>query len=133
MITILKRVWKDISQGENIDLYVTVIVAIVLVILNIAGVAPPSWLGSITLGVLALLAITSLGNRYRLDQAVERLTQYPLASSGIEVYDHWNVREVYDVICSAGESIVIIETWIAEASTLSSYIQVMFSNASRAE
>jgi hypothetical protein len=35
----LRKVWQDIRQGENLDLYATVAVSIVLVILNILGIA----------------------------------------------------------------------------------------------
>ena len=71
----LQKVWHDIRSGENIDLYLTVVVAASLATLNIFGVAPQSLLSPITLGVLALLAITSLGNRYRIERLVSAFSR----------------------------------------------------------
>jgi len=68
---ILERIWDDFRSGENIDLYVTVIVAIGLAILNVVGIAPQTHLAPITLAVLGLLAITSLGNRYRIERLLQ--------------------------------------------------------------
>lgn len=72
---VMRRIWDDIRSGENIDLYITVIVAIGLAILNIVGVAPQTYLAPITLAVLGLLAITSLGNRYRIEELLQKQIQ----------------------------------------------------------
>jgi hypothetical protein len=72
---VLRRIWDDIRSGENIDLYITVIVAIGLAILNIVGIAPQTYLAPITLAVLGLLAITSLGNRYRIEELLQKQAQ----------------------------------------------------------
>jgi len=64
---VLKTIWRDIRQGENIDSYVAIIAALSLSILSISGFANQGLLASVTLAVLALLAITNLGNRHRLD------------------------------------------------------------------
>jgi hypothetical protein len=71
----MRRIWDDIRSGENIDLYITVIVAIGLAILNVIGVAPQTYLAPITLAVLGLLAITSLGNRYRIEELLQKQVQ----------------------------------------------------------
>lgn len=71
----LQRVWDEIKQGENIDLYITIIVAIGITLLNILGIAPPAILAPITLGVLGLLAITSIGNRHRIDDLHARFAK----------------------------------------------------------
>lgn len=72
---VLQRLWKDIRRGENIDLYVTVTVAIALAVLNVIGIAPQPWVASLILAVLALLAITTLGNRYRLETVLQSMSQ----------------------------------------------------------
>lgn len=61
---VLQSIWRDIQHGENIDLYITVAVAIGLVILNILGVTADTFVTPLTLSVLGLLAITSLGTRH---------------------------------------------------------------------
>lgn len=67
----LERIWQDIQRGENIDLYVTVIAAVILAVLNILGVTASTWVAPLTQAILALLAITILGNRHRLEMLLE--------------------------------------------------------------
>ena len=69
----LKRILDDIKRGENIDLYVTVTLAIIISILNAIGLANSALLSSISLAILALLASAILGNRHRLDDINEKL------------------------------------------------------------
>ena len=71
---ILQKVWDDIRSGENIDLYITVVTAIGIAILNIFGIAPQELIASVTLAVLALIAISSLGTRHHLEQQLHKLT-----------------------------------------------------------
>ncbi len=71
----LKLIWADIRQGENIDLYVTVAIAVFLVVLNIVGIAPQSWIAPLTLAVLALLAIAAVGNRHKLESIRQLIGQ----------------------------------------------------------
>ena len=44
------------------------------------------------------------------------------SSSSLRVYSHWNVKEVFDVISSVQESVVIVQSWVGEATALASYI-----------
>jgi hypothetical protein len=66
----LKTIWKDLRQGENIDLYLTIIAALGISILNLTGLTPEKWIPTITLAVLALLAVTNLVNRHKLDEVI---------------------------------------------------------------
>lgn len=74
----MKTVWNDLRQGENIDLYVTIIAALGISILNLTGLASEKWIPTITLAVLALLAFTNLVNRHKLDQVIlqQQSTEY---------------------------------------------------------
>ena len=72
---ILRHFWEDIRQGENIDLYTTVSIAIILAALNLVGIAPETWIAPINLAVLALLAISVLGNRHRLETILQKMNQ----------------------------------------------------------
>jgi hypothetical protein len=74
MIEAFKQVWTDIKKGENIDLYLTLTIAIVLAALNLFGIGQ-SMMGSITLAVLALLAFSSLVNRRKLEETVDKLSR----------------------------------------------------------
>jgi len=69
----LQRIWEDLQQGENVDLYVAVSTAVVVVLLDVLEIAPQSWLAPINLAVLAVLAAAMLGNRYRLEKIVQRM------------------------------------------------------------
>lgn len=71
----LQGILEDIRQGENIDLYVTVIIAIALAVLNVVGIAPQSYIAPLSLAVLALLAIAMLVNRQRLEAIIQRMNQ----------------------------------------------------------
>jgi len=73
----LRRAWHDIRRGENIDLYVTVLGAIVLSFLNILAITPATWVTPITLAVLSLLAISAVGNRHRTEEVLEKLSSTP--------------------------------------------------------
>ena len=57
---LLNRIWQDVRRGENIDLYLTISIAIILSLLNILNLANPILVESVTLAVLGLLAVTSL-------------------------------------------------------------------------
>lgn len=68
----LKLIWQDILHGENIDLYLTVVAALILSLGNLLGVVPGSFLLPVTMAILALLAITNLVNRRKLDEVLNR-------------------------------------------------------------
>ena len=68
----LRRVWEEIRRGESLDLYITILVATILVILNLINLIPESALSPFNLGVLALLSFSILQNRYRLDTLLEQ-------------------------------------------------------------
>jgi hypothetical protein len=68
----LRRLTQDIIRGENIDLLITVVLALGISILNTLGMAPSSLSSSITLAVLGLIAIGLLATRYRIDEIGHR-------------------------------------------------------------
>ncbi|HJZ45654.1 MAG TPA: hypothetical protein VKE41_00765 [Roseiflexaceae bacterium] len=67
----LHRVWQNVRRGEHIDLYLTVVAAIVFVALNLFGVDVGRWMAPITLGALGLLATSLLGTRHHIDQQLQ--------------------------------------------------------------
>ena len=74
MTEAVKRIWEEIKQGENVDLYLTLVVALLLAGLNIFGIGL-SMIGSVTLAVLALLSFSSLVNRRKLEEALDKLSR----------------------------------------------------------
>lgn len=68
----LKRAWSEVRRGENLDLYVTVGLAILLVLLTIVPLPVEGWVTPLTIAVLALLAVSMVGTRHRLDDMLMR-------------------------------------------------------------
>lgn len=68
-----KTIWKEVSHGENIDVYITIGVAVVAFIMNVFGVVEQKLINSIILIVLCLLVISSLVNRHQLN---DKLASY---------------------------------------------------------
>ncbi len=74
MKRILEQVWNDIRHGENIDLYVTLVVAISLPVLSFSGTPQAStWITSLTPAVLALLAVSLLVNRRKMEASQQAM------------------------------------------------------------
>lgn len=81
---ILQQVWEDIKHGENLDLYLTIVISITLTLLSLLSITPVNLLSSITLTVLVLIAISNLANRHKLDLILQKeiaetlfLTDFP--------------------------------------------------------
>ncbi len=70
---ILKNILSNIVSGEKIDLYITLLAAIVLSILSILGIITQTLLLPIILATLVLLTISNLVNRNRLDNGFNNL------------------------------------------------------------
>lgn len=82
---IIQEFIADIKNGENIDVYLTVLVCTVVVILDLIGVVQLSIITSAILLTLALLLVSILSIRKSLDKfenAIERL-----GVAGIEILD----------------------------------------------
>lgn len=69
-----KQIWEDVKKGQNIDLYLAIIAAIVVTFLSLFGLAY-NLVAPINLVVLALLAFSILGNRNKLEQLLELTNQ----------------------------------------------------------
>jgi hypothetical protein len=70
-----KQIAGHLRRGENIDVYATIVVAVVVAVLNLLGMFPASGLTSLVLAVLGLLAIGGLTTRARLDQLRDAVIQ----------------------------------------------------------
>jgi hypothetical protein len=71
----LKAVWSDIRSGENLDLYATVSISVVILILGLLGVASIKVILSATLAVLALVSLAMLANRRQNEAITQSLTR----------------------------------------------------------
>lgn len=75
MLSMIKSIWHDVQQGENIDTYLIIFSALVLGGLNLFGGVGQSFIAPITLTTLGVLAISVLVNRRRLDSVIAKLSQ----------------------------------------------------------
>lgn len=62
---IIRRIWQEIKRGEDIDGYITIFAAFILVLLNILGIVPDSYLLPLILGILGLLAVSAVSIRWK--------------------------------------------------------------------
>lgn len=74
MLKFFEKVFQDLREGRNVELYVTVGVALVLVVLDVSGFASTEALAAGTLATLALLAYSTLNSREQIRSLVETST-----------------------------------------------------------
>lgn len=67
----MKLLKKSIEFAKSMP----IITAILLLSLGVFGVSNPSWVSSINIAVLTLITISLLGNRYRIENIQQRITQ----------------------------------------------------------
>jgi hypothetical protein len=77
---------EDIQNGENIDIYVTATVAVILAVLNVLGIVPSSKILPVNLAVLALVTLTILGNRHRLEEMATKVSLLAGQSTFLEEF-----------------------------------------------
>lgn len=71
----LDGVFADLRAGKNLEVYLTLVVALVLLILDIFGFASTEALAAGTLATLALLAFSTLKNREQMQRLAEAAEQ----------------------------------------------------------
>jgi len=68
-----------------------------LVVFNLIGLAPQSWIAPITLAVLGLLTISMLSNRYRFENIFQEIPSCPYAREQRTFCIHdWSILNVYE-------------------------------------
>lgn len=77
-----RRIWNEIRRGENIDVYLTIILAASLSIITITGIYSPTieQIVALLLGLLALFAISNLRNLHATEQLSEQLSNAATAT-----------------------------------------------------
>lgn len=76
MVKFLQRIWDDILHGENIDIYITVLISLFISVsslLNLPYVKIET-LPGITLGILALIAVSSLVGRFKVEDLSSKIS-----------------------------------------------------------
>lgn len=73
MMRFIKRLLKDAANGENIEFVVLLPVAVLTVVISVFGLVSSTWIASVSLAILTVIASGILGNRYRLEDITKRL------------------------------------------------------------
>jgi hypothetical protein len=115
----MREIIQDIRHGENIDIYITIIVALAIVILDLLGIAKPDVIISAVLLVLGLLAFSTLATRKTLESlggAIQGIKKPVSAKSILKSRDEYPPFQVMlekaHTICFVGtSSINIISQW----------------------
>jgi len=82
----IKAIWQDIRSGQNIDLYVTTIVSLVVAFLGIFGIIGQSIVSAAVLAMLALASISMLQNRREDDSLRRAIIQFQSTSELAEPF-----------------------------------------------
>ena len=70
MKRILAGIWADIKRGENLDLIVVGVLAIIIAVLDLLDFTPPEVVSSLTLATLGVLAFGFLVTRWLIRDTV---------------------------------------------------------------
>ena len=97
---ILRKIWDDIRTGQNLDIYVTVILSVVIAIFGVTGKATQEIIFSAILATLALI------------------------SSGLLVSRHQN-EETHKLISTINNSTSLSESFFVGEDSISEIIQII--------
>jgi hypothetical protein len=97
---ILNIFWDDVSKGENIDVYVSIIVAFISSILSFFNIISASILNGIFLAILCVIVISSLVSRHKLsliETENQQVINY-IKNIGVNSSDFFKSRKVLSVL-----------------------------------
>jgi hypothetical protein len=77
-MNVVKGIWNDIKKGENLDLYITVVIAFTIGILSLFGYANQALATSITLAALGILTASSLRDKHFDEKSLSVLERVQL-------------------------------------------------------
>lgn len=90
----LRRIWRDLRSGRNVDIYVAALVAVSAAAIGLLGISIDGQvLTSVTLGVLALLAVMMLNTRDKIDRLYDRESITRLTTLDTEEFERRWRRE----------------------------------------
>jgi hypothetical protein len=73
MISWIRRVAKDLSEGRNVELYFTIALAVVVGAFGAFNVVSADVVASVTLATLALLAYGNIGSRSNVERLEDEI------------------------------------------------------------
>lgn len=70
---VVNGIWNDVKKGENLDLYITVIIAFTIGVLSLFGYANQTLATAITLAALGILTASSLRDKHSHEKSFSSL------------------------------------------------------------
>jgi len=92
----LSRIWRQMSRGKDIDLYLTIVLAFVIFCLSLFHVTSSDVVSATILVTLMLLGVASLRNRYAYKEFSATLSR--LLVYGSQFLRHWRDVEFSSLI-----------------------------------
>lgn len=86
LMRLLRQVRAELATGENLELYVTVLLALTLAVLGMFDIVSDKVLFAATLATLALLATGTLGSRRRVGDLVEAVRAQRVGDISAEAF-----------------------------------------------
>lgn len=109
--------WREIKRGESLDLYTTILFAFGLGLLNAVGVKMSEGvIGSLTLALLGLLAVSALVSRHRIEQLPKKLMKN--SESGLIIHTALPSETIEQKFAEARGEIWILDTWFARPDAI---------------
>lgn len=71
----LRKLVQDLTQGRNLEVYLTLVVALILLLLDVLGIASDQAIAAGILATLALLALSVFNNRESVDASRAELVE----------------------------------------------------------
>jgi hypothetical protein len=98
----LRVVWQDIRAGQNLDIYLTIIISVAIAILGIFQVVEQTIISATVLAMLALVANTLLQNRRANDLLQKRMSAMEgYEFLGRELEDYYQQNEALSTASTA--------------------------------
>ena len=91
-VKIFENIFRDIKKGSNIDIYITILAALFLTVIQVFNFVSTELLSKLSLGVLALISILLLGNRHKIE--VVNMIEY---NEQDKIYEHFPLEYPYEI------------------------------------
>lgn len=104
---IVNRIKVDLVQGENLDVYVAVLLGFIFTILGFFGSVSQDWVNTIIILTLTLLLIGFLKNRYLLQDSYDYMRRYGKGDASNSLRDRTEYDPLHLRLRDAAEVFVI--------------------------
>lgn len=71
----LRRIWDELGSGKNVDAYVGIVVAVIVLLLDLFGLVSPNVVEKVLLLLLSLIAFGRIADRWFIEDLRDKLLQ----------------------------------------------------------